>query len=358
MLIYALFVLSDNVKLFRALGDETRLTIVGYLLREEHCACDFHAVNKDQTTVSRHLKVLHEAGVVRFEKQGRKVVYRISSPEMRERLRAMGIEEQDACCPGGPPSEGQIRKAVRKRYGTIAQEGGSCGPGCCGGQSPMLISAAIGYSDEEMGAVPASNLGLGCGNPGALGDIREGETVLDLGSGSGMDAFLAARRVGPRGRVIGVDITAEMVDRARRIAQDHGLTNVEFRLGDIEDLPVEDGSVDLVLSNCVINLVPDKTRAFREAFRVLRPGGRMYISDMVLLEELSEEQRSDEGLITGCVAGAVLREEYLRLIASAGFRVERTSEDRGISKEQYKGMPVQSIKVVAARPQESGRSSR
>ena len=351
MLIYALFVLSDNAKIFKALGDETRLTIVGYLLREEHCACDFHAVNKDQTTISRHLKVLHEAGVVRFEKQGRRVVYSISSHEMRDRLRAMGVEEQEICCPGPSLSEGEIKKAVRKKYGTIAQKGGSCGPGCCGGgQSPLQISAAIGYSGEEMGAVPASNLGLGCGNPGALGGIREGETVLDLGSGSGMDAFLAAKRVGPSGRVIGVDFTAEMVERARRIARDHGLTNVVFMLGDIEDLPVEDGTVDLVLSNCVINLVPDKFRAFQEAFRVLRPGGRMYISDMVLLEELSEEQRSDEELITGCVAGAVLREEYLELIASAGFMVERISEDRGISKEQYQGMPVESLKVVAVKP--------
>ncbi len=343
--------LSDNVKLFKALGDETRLTIVGYLLNEERCACEFQAANKDQTTISRHLKVLHEAGVVKFEKQGRKVIYSISSREMRSRLEAMGVEAQQTCCPGGSLSDQRIKRAVRKKYGNIAKEGGSCGSSCCGeGQSPLRISASVGYSEEEMNLAEGANLGLGCGNPGALGDIREGETVLDLGSGAGMDAFLAARRVGPNGRVIGVDFTKEMIARARKVAKDHGFVNVEFRLGDIEDLPVDGGSVDVVMSNCVINLVPDKSKAFQEAFRVLRPGGRMYISDMVLLEELTEEQRSDEDLISGCVAGAVLKDQYLELIRAAGFKVERTAEDRAISKRQHEGLPVESLKVAAVRP--------
>jgi SAM-dependent methyltransferase len=261
------------------------------------------------------------------------------------------VEAHKTCCPGGPPSDERIKKAVRRKYGTIAKEGGSCGSGCCGdSQSLMRISASIGYSTADMGLAPRANLGLGCGNPGALGDIREGETVLDLGSGAGMDAFLAARRVGPNGRVIGVDFTKEMIARARKVAKDHGFVNVEFRLGDIEDLPVDDSSVDVVMSNCVINLVPDKSKAFQEAFRVLRPGGRIYISDMVLLEELTEEQRSDEDLISGCVGGAVLKDRYLELMTAAGFKVERTNEDKAISKRQHEGLPVESLKVAAVKP--------
>jgi len=344
--------LSENVKLFKALGDETRLTIVGCLLKKDHCACEFRSTKKDQTTISRHLKVLHEAGVVRFEKRGRNMIYSIASEGMRERLVGMGVEEHDQCCDARTLTDDEIKEAVRKKYGSIALNGGPCGSSCCSSeQSPLQISASVGYSDEEMDLVPSSNLGLGCGNPGALGRIKEGETVLDLGSGAGMDSFLAAKRVGTNGRVIGVDFTKEMVSRAGKVARDHGFQNVEFSLGDIEDLPVEDGSVDVVMSNCVINLVPDKSQAFKEAFRVLRPGGRMYISDMVLLEELTEEQRLDKDLVSGCVAGAVLKEEYLEHIAAAGFTVDRINEDRHISKEQHRGLPVESLKVVATKPE-------
>jgi ArsR family transcriptional regulator len=346
--------LADKAKTFKALGDETRLTIVGYLLKNDHCACDFSNTNKDQTTVSRHLKVLTEAGIVKFEKKGRNLVYSIANDKVRDQLNAMGIEQQDSCCDAPNPKGGEIKQMVRKKYSKIAVEGGSCGcgSGCCGDEEydPIQISATLGYSQKELSSVPESNLGLGCGNPGALGSIKEGDTVLDLGSGAGMDAFLAANRVGKRGKVIGVDFTEEMVKKARKNAKSNGFSNVEFKHGDIEDLPVSSGSIDVVLSNCVINLVPDKEKAFKEAYRVLRPGGNMYISDMVLLKELTKEQRADEDLISGCIGGAILKDEYLGHISAAGFQVEKIAEDKGISKKQYKGLPVESMKIVAVKP--------
>jgi arsenite methyltransferase len=313
--------------------------------------------HKDQTTISRHLKILTEAGVIKQKKVGRKVICSIRDDEVRSRLLNMGIK------PAGKPRSQKIvdvcsrservKEVVKKRYGSIASKGGSCGCGteCCGGeaQSPIQISASLGYSAEELAEVPESNLGLGCGNPGALGDIREGDVVLDLGSGAGIDAFLAAKRVGATGRVIGVDFTKEMISKATRNAKKNGYKNVVFKLGDIEDLPLDSGSVDLVLSNCVINLVPDKVKAFNEAYRVLRPGGRMYVSDMVLLQELTEEQRNDEDLIAGCVGGAILRDEYLKMITDAGFRIRKVLENKDISKKQYQGLPVESMKVVAGK---------
>jgi arsenite methyltransferase len=342
---------EDKVKIFKALGDETRLSIIGYLLKNDRCACEFSNTKKDQTTVSRHLKVLTEAGIVKYERNGRKLIYSIKDDGMRNRLKAWGIEERDYCCDDPKPSSKRIKQIVRKRYGKIAKEGGSCSckSGCCGeeAQTPIQISATLGYSQEDLTSVPESNLGLGCGNPGALGRINEGDIVLDLGSGAGIDAFLAAKRVGQSGMVIGVDFTQEMIKKARKNAISNGFTNVEFRYGDIEDLPVDSNSVDVVLSNCVINLVPDKSRAFHEAYRVLRHGGRMYVSDMVLLEELTEEQRKDEDLISGCVGGAILRDEYLEKIKDAGFHLKKVIDDKGISKKQYQGLPVESLKVVA-----------
>jgi len=344
--------LKHEARFFKALGDETRLKIVGFLLKKDHCACDFRDIkNKDQTTISRHLKVLTEAGIVKHRKNGRNLIYSIKDKGIRKRLMTMGIEQQDDCCDSSSSRDEHVKEIVKGKYGKIAVEGGSCGCGssCCGSeaQSPIQISADLGYSEAELETVPSSNLGLGCGNPGALGSIEKGDTVLDLGSGAGMDAFLAANRVGKRGKVIGVDFTEKMVKKARKNARENGFTNVEFRLGDIEDLPVTSSSVDVVLSNCVINLVPNKSKAFREAFRVLRPGGSMYISDMVLLSELTEKQRADEDLITGCVGGAVLKEEYLELVEMAGFHVEKVIDDVGISERQYNGLPVESLKVVA-----------
>jgi len=244
-----------------------------------------------------------------------------------------------------------IKEIVKNKYGRIALESSSCGcgSGCCGSdrQDPVQISSSLGYSEADLSIVPDSNLGLGCGNPGALGKIKEGDVVLDLGSGAGLDAFIASRKVGTTGKVIGVDFTEEMVKKARNNAKKNGFSNVEFRLGDIEDLPVVSGSVDVILSNCVINLVPNKVKAFKEAFRVLRPGGKICLSDMVLLDELTEEERADEDLISGCVGGAVLRDEYLKLIVDAGFQLVSVIDDVAIAKKQYQGRPVESIKIVA-----------
>jgi arsenite methyltransferase len=220
--------------------------------------------------------------------------------------------------------ESEIKKAVRTRYGSIAAGGGSCcgaaASSCCGGSTAESISRGVGYSEAEINAAPeGANLGLGCGNPTALASLKEGETVLDLGSGAGFDCFLAAGKVGPRGRVIGVDMTPEMIDKARRNAEENGFTNVEFRLGEIENLPVPDGTADVIISNCVINLAPDKPRVFREAFRALKPGGRLMVSDIVLLKELPDRVKNSVAAYVGCVAGAETKEKYLGALQAAGF---------------------------------------
>ncbi len=219
--------------------------------------------------------------------------------------------------------EKDIKNVVREKYGQIAATSGSCcsSASCCGdGTSLVRMGQRIGYSEAELTAVPeGANLGLGCGNPIALASLREGETVLDLGSGAGFDCFLAAGRVGPKGKVIGIDMTPEMLERARENARKDKIANVEFRQGDIEHLPVEDGVVDVIISNCVINLAPDKGRVFREAFRVLKPGGRLMVSDIVLTKPLPEFLKSSIAAYVGCVAGAALREDYLGAMRQAGF---------------------------------------
>ncbi|MDQ7824230.1 MAG: arsenite methyltransferase [Candidatus Eremiobacteraeota bacterium] len=215
--------------------------------------------------------------------------------------------------------EEKIRQTVREEYGKIAESGGSCGCGCsC--TSTGEIGEKIGYSRDEMEAVPeGANLGLGCGNPTAHAAIKEGEVIIDLGSGAGFDCFLAARKTGPKGRVIGVDMTAQMLERARENARRGGYGNVEFRLGEIENLPVADNYADKLISNCVINLSPDMERVFREAYRVLKPGGALYVSDIVLVEDLSPQVRESVTLYIGCIAGALLRDEYMKLVEKAGF---------------------------------------
>ncbi len=219
--------------------------------------------------------------------------------------------------------ETEIKKSVRENYARIAQNKSSCcGPAtsCCGGSVAENISRNIGYKEEDLTSVPeGANLGLGCGNPVALAFLAEGETVLDLGAGAGFDCFLAANRVGAKGRVIGVDMTPEMVEKARENASNGGYGNVEFRLGEIENLPVADASVDALISNCVINLSPDKPRVFREAFRVLKPGGRLMVSDITLLKELPDVIRQSVAAYVGCVSGALLQDQYLKAIKEAGF---------------------------------------
>ncbi len=218
-----------------------------------------------------------------------------------------------------------IKMSVRQNYARIATEEGSCcGPAksCCGGGSTAnVISKSIGYSDEEMGAVPeGANLGLGCGNPTALASLKEGETVLDLGSGAGFDCFLAAQKVGKSGKVIGVDMTPEMLQKARANLKKASYGNVEFRMGEIENLPVADNSVDVIISNCVINLSTDKARVFAEALRVLRPGGRLMISDTALLRELPAPIMDSVQAYVGCLSGSLMKDEYIELVKGVGFK--------------------------------------
>lgn len=235
-----------------------------------------------------------------------------------------------------------IKKIVKSAYKEIANSSCGCGCGC---NSARNVSKSIGYTDEELKIVGEANLGLGCGNPLAFGRIKEGDIVLDLGSGAGIDAILAAKRVGEKGKVIGVDMTEEMVAKAKENARKQNITNAEFLLGEIEDLPLADNSVDAIITNCVINLTPDKSKTFSEAYRVLKPGGKIYLSDIVLLKELTQEQRNDKKLISGCVAGALLRDDYLNKIKQAGFKVNILYENPGISKIQYNGMPLESMMV-------------
>jgi len=218
----------------------------------------------------------------------------------------------------------EIKNKVKEGYGRVALENRSCcgAPSSCCGSSASIqtIGEMIGYSKEEMNQVPeGANLGLGCGNPVALASIKVGQTVLDLGSGAGFDSFLAARAVGEQGRVIGVDMTPEMVAKARENAKKGGFRNVEFRLGEIENLPVPDDSVDVILSNCVINLSPEKPKVFAEAFRVLKPGGKLTLSDVVLLRPLPPVLANSAAAYLGCVAGASLKSDYLDMLAAAGF---------------------------------------
>ncbi len=213
-----------------------------------------------------------------------------------------------------------IHEVVREHYGKVATQGASvgCAPGCCGG--PSRGSSQLGYSDDELSAVPeGADLGLGCGNPQAIAALKSGETVLDLGSGAGFDCLLAARQVGPTGHVIGVDMTPQMIERARKNAREVGVEHVDFRLGEIESLPVADRSVDVIISNCVINLTPDKRRVMSEAFRVLKPGGRIAIADVVNLAPLPEHLRENVLALTGCVAGAADAGEMRRMLAELGF---------------------------------------
>lgn len=372
MRIYPYIMLENKVKFFKALADGTRLTILSYLLENTYCACDFTPLTeKDQTTVSKHLKVLTEAGILKYEKRGRNVIYSIRDDNTRAILLLLGIGEVKPCCNGpnasgafstdgdrdkeeftgkreGETMDADEKKAVIKmKYGEIAVTGGSCcaGSSCCGDSSSIELSKSLGYTEDQVLAFQDANMGLGCGNPTAFAEIKPGDVVLDLGSGAGFDCFLAAKKVGSSGKVIGIDMTPEMLEKAKRNALKYGYSNVEFRFGDIEALPVEDKSVNIIISNCVINLAPDKEKVFKEAFRVLKQGGRMYLSDMVLLDELPEDLKDNKDLLAGCVAGAILKEKYLRLLKAAGFSVEILNEDTEISEGQYGGLPVESLKL-------------
>ena len=261
-----------------------------------------------------------------------------------------------------------IREKVRERYAGIAtSEKSGCGcstPSCCATKPPSAKaqSAKLGYSKKELEAVPdGANMGLGCGNPQAIAMLKKGEVVLDLGAGGGFDCFLAARQVGPRGRVIGVDMTAEMVAKARENARKAGLRNVEFRLGEIEHLPVADASVDVILSNCVINLSPDKDQVYREAYRVLKPGGRLAISDVVAIKPIPKAVQNDFEKHSGCIAGALPVRKLERILQTAGFRgggVKVKEESKGFIKDWFPGSGVEryvrSADVQGVKPGKAG----
>ncbi len=271
----------------------------------------------------------------------------------------------------------EVRKTVREGYARVAKSSSSCcapQSSCCGPSNVATdISKRIGYSDQEIESVPdGANLGLGCGNPTALASLKEGEVVLDLGSGAGFDCFLAANMVGKNGKIIGVDMTPEMIEKARENARKGGYKNVEFRLGEIETLPVPDNYVDVIISNCVINLSPEKDRVFRDAYRVLKPGGRLLVSDIVLLNELPDSIKQSVAAYIGCVAGASKKDDYLKEIKAAGFKdvsvvdetsfsssmgvtdpiVESLVNDFNVAKSDLKTLAksIKSIKVQAVKP--------
>ncbi|MFA5868392.1 MAG: arsenite methyltransferase [Candidatus Bathyarchaeia archaeon] len=254
----------------------------------------------------------------------------------------------------------EIKEAVKKRYTAVA-ESSNCGCGCgsdsdggscCGGGDPKQAAELIGYNVEELDDIPQEAiLGLGCGSPVAYVGLKSGETVLDLGSGGGIDIFLAAKKVGAKGKAIGVDMNESMIKRAREAAEEYGFKNVEFRLGEIEEMPVEDGTVDAIISNCVINLSPDKPRVFREAYRVLKPGGRITVSDIVTEGKIPPEIRKDMDAWASCVAGALPQEEYLKDIEAAGFAKPRILTESYYDTEAYgvnfkvKSVTVEAIKT-------------
>ena len=248
-----------------------------------------------------------------------------------------------------------IRKNVRNRYAKIAkaQSGGCCGVSCCSPSpsSGSNASARIGYSAREISAVPdGSNMGLGCGNPQAIANLKKGEVVLDLGSGGGFDCFLAAKHAGNSGRVIGVDMTPEMVSKARENAGKSKYKNVEFRLGEIENLPVADNSVDVIISNCVINLSPDKSRVFCEAYRVLKKGGRLAISDVVAVKKMPDKIKKDLAKHAGCVAGAALVSDLEAMLSNAGFsdvKVEINEASREFIKDWFPGSGIEAYVASA-----------
>jgi arsenite methyltransferase len=252
------------------------------------------------------------------------------------------------------PDNDRVREQVRTAYAQVARGADGCGVGCCGNQGRG--SLAMGYTQEDRESVPEGvDLGLGCGNPQAIAALRTGETVIDLGSGAGFDCFLAAKRVGRTGRVIGVDMTPEMVTKARGNARAVGATNVEFRLGEIEHLPVPDTSVDAVLSNCVINLSPDKAAVFRETFRVLKPGGRLAISDVVAVKPMPRELAENVAALTGCIAGSASIEELRTLLSAAGFeavQIQPRTESRAIIAQCMPGAEdyVVSATIEALKP--------
>jgi SAM-dependent methyltransferase/DNA-binding transcriptional ArsR family regulator len=356
--------MESYIRTFKALSDDTRLRALIALQNagRELCVCELaDALNETQYNISRHMKILKDAGIVQERKDGRWVFYYLKKPkdefmvkifesissiqdetlvEDNQRLNARQAVREDGkcecdvetnedeigeCCARDSIKDG-IKDIVRKRYGDLASKSDSC----CSVDSCFSNDVIEEeYGKEDVASVPVESImGLGCGNPLAFAEIKGGDTVLDLGSGSGFDCFLASKKAR---RVIGVDMTEEMIIKSKELAERYGYRNVEFMLGEIEDLPVDDNTIDVIMSNCVINLSPDKEKVFSEAYRVLKPEGRMVISDIVLEGDLPEEVKRDPDAWCSCVAGAMKKEDYLALIKSAGFDIlsadERPSDD-------------------------------
>jgi SAM-dependent methyltransferase len=254
-----------------------------------------------------------------------------------------------------PVSDGVVKNTIRERYGRIASEGGSCcGPNCgCGSETSdeHLISILMSdeYTNVDQQIVAAADLGLGCGTPTAFADLRPGMTVLDLGSGAGIDVFIAAKAVAPTGKAIGLDMTDEMLKRARTNKAKLGIANAEFWKGEIEDMPVETGSIDRIISNCVINLVPDKRRAFSEMYRVLKAGGKFTVSDIVSVGQIPEEVRRNMDLWAGCISGAVDKEEYLQIVQEAGFHDLMVSAEKPYNLDGNSSFGLSSITLTATK---------
>ncbi|MEP6652772.1 MAG: arsenite methyltransferase [Myxococcales bacterium] len=251
----------------------------------------------------------------------------------------------------------EVRSAVREHYGKVAElDGPGCAPGCCGAGAQSSLK--LGYSEADLASLPAgADLGLGCGNPQSIAALRPGDTVVDLGSGAGFDCFLAARKVGTAGKVIGVDMTPAMVTKARENARKANVQGVEFRLGEVEHLPVSDSTADVILSNCVINLVPDKRAAFAEALRVLKPGGRLAISDVVTTAPLPRELQEKISALTGCISGAMSADELRQILLEVGFaevRIDVKPESRDFIRDWIPGSGsedyVASATIEAVKP--------
>jgi len=317
----------ENAKVFKAFCDENRLMILEMLQSGEKCACRIlDEIQIAQSTLSHHMKMLVESGIVSPRKDGKWTYYSLSETGIhyaKELLVELTTIKGDVVM----SNKEEVREQIRKRYAEVALNGSSgacCSSSCCGSNDSIKVNGIakkIGYSEDDLSNVPIhANMGLGCGKPIAIAALKEGEVVLDLGSGGGFDCFLARRQVGETGLVIGVDMTSEMIKLARKNVEKSGYSNVDFRLGEIEHLPVADSSVDVIISNCVINLSLDKEKVFKESYRVLKVGGRLSISDVVATAKLPEDIKHDIAKIAGCIAGAEYVENIKEMLNNTGFK--------------------------------------
>ena len=317
---------EDQARFLKCIGEPTRLQILKLLAEGERCVGELASVlNKEQSLISHHLRALKECNIVKDEQEAQNVYYKLTDVRLvRLIIDSEALMKELSLCQmseGELMEEKKIKEVVKGRYAQLAkQDQESCCSSCGGGVSPLVRAEAVGYLKRDLTDIPEETImGLGCGNPAAIAELKAGEVVLDLGSGAGVDVFLAANKVGAMGKAIGVDMTKEMVDKAEGIAKNYGYRNVEFRLGEMERLPVEDESVDVIISNCVINLSPDKSKVFQEAYRALKPKGRLIVSDIVSEGVLPDEIKDDPDAWAGCIAGALERQEYLEEMKEAGF---------------------------------------